>query len=68
MNFSEAVRYMMDCCDRDQHGLHQEVLEDFMHQCAILKNCNEILYRTGRQQEILNYATMAYATLLEWDI
>jgi len=66
VTFSQAVRYMMDQCD--QHGLHFEVLEDFMIQCNALYINNELLCRDGQPQETPDYTAMASAALLEWDI
>jgi hypothetical protein len=66
MTFSQAVRYMMDQCD--VHGLHHEVLTDFMHQFDQVFNENERLCRAGKPQVAPNFAVMADHALREWDI
>lgn len=66
MGFSQAVRYMMDMCDK--HGLHHEVLADFMHQYEQAFNENEKLCRESKEQVTPNYTAMANAALWEWDI
>lgn len=66
MTFSEAVRYMMDQCDK--HGLHHEVLAEFMHEFETAFNENERLCRAGKPQITPNFGAMADAALLEWDI
>jgi hypothetical protein len=66
VTYSEAVRYMMDQCDK--HGLHHEVLSDFIHQVEQAFNLNEELCRAGEPQKPYNYGSMAYKALLEWGI
>lgn len=66
LGFSAAVRYMMDMCDK--HGLHHEVLADFMHQYEQAFNENEKLCREGKEQLKPNFTAMANAALWGWDI
>lgn len=66
MTFSQAVRYMMDVCDK--HGLHHEVLADFMHQYDHVFNTNEQLCREGKPQIAPDYAEMVCSALWGWDI
>lgn len=66
MTFSEAVRYMMDQCDI--HGLHHEVLTEFMQQYETAFNENERRCREGRPQFTPNFSVMADHALREWDI
>lgn len=57
MTYSEAVRLMMDECD--VHGLHHEVLSEFMHSVNNAIEC---------QDKIEGYWGFANAALWEWDI
>jgi hypothetical protein len=66
MTFSQAVRYMMDQCDI--HGLHHEVLDDFMQQYQSVFDRNEQLCREGKPQQTPDFAEMANHALREWDI
>ena len=66
MTYSEAVRYMMDQCDK--HGLHHEVLTEFIEELNILHATNERRCRQGEPQIPPDFADMAHRALLEWDI
>lgn len=66
MTYSEAVRYMMDQCDL--HGLHHEVLSDFVGQVDYAFNENEKKCRAGEPQDKYDFGAMASSALLEWDI
>lgn len=66
MKYSEAVRYMMDQCDL--HGLHHEVLSDFVNQVEIQFHQNALNCRAGKPQKPYDYASMARNALWEWDI
>lgn len=66
LRFSAAVRLMMDECDK--HGLHVEVLQDFMHSFERAFDANELLCRMNKPQLPLDFGQMANEALHEWDI
>lgn len=66
MTFSEAVRYMMDECDK--HGLHHEVLASFMKEFDYVFDENEKRCRRGEPQQAPDFSYLAWLALMEWDI
>lgn len=66
MSISEAVRYLMDQCDK--HGLHIEVLSEFLKEFESHFNENERLCLAGLEQIKPDFMAMANAALMEWDI
>lgn len=66
MTFSQAVRLIMDECDK--YGLHHEVLSLFMDEFEAVFNRNEELCRAGQPQVTPDFAVMARNALWEWDI